>query len=313
MVTYVGNGPYCYANTTSMLLASIGETVSPSVIEVLSGVGLGASWNPQTRSALFGTVAPDVGVSKALDLLGFGYEERSCPDGEPLPLDDLRRALETGPVALGPVDMGCLSYKPRAHGPNGSDHFVLAYAADDAEVHLHDPAGFPHVSLPFDHLEQAWRAEKIGYRRGGFRHWFAPKRHECSSDDDLFERALAWFGTIYETADARASERGWLAGAEAIRPLAVEVRAGRVTPDRVGHITAFHSQRGAKLALDYAAFFDARRADLAALKRRQAESFGRAHTLAVREEWVSLADTLENIASLEDDLADALQSRTSAL
>ena len=36
---------YCYANSTAMLLASAGETVSPRLIEVLSGVGLGAFQN----------------------------------------------------------------------------------------------------------------------------------------------------------------------------------------------------------------------------------------------------------------------------
>jgi len=39
MVPYIGNGPYCYANATAMLLASIGENVPPSQIEVLTGQG----------------------------------------------------------------------------------------------------------------------------------------------------------------------------------------------------------------------------------------------------------------------------------
>src|SRR5688572_1058337 len=180
--TYVGNGAYCYANTTSMLLTSIGEVVPPSLVEVLSGVGLGALWFVARGSIIFGNVVPDTGVSKALDLLGFAYDERSSPDGAPLPLDELRAALEVGPVAIGPVDIGCLTYKPGARGPSGSDHFILLYAMDEAEVRLHDPAGFPHVSLPFDDLEQAWRAEKIGYRRGAFRRWYAPRRPEHVSD-----------------------------------------------------------------------------------------------------------------------------------
>src|SRR5688500_12440830 len=119
--TYVGNGAYCYANTTSMLLASVGETVSPGLIEVLSGVGWGALWIPEQRAILFGQVAPDTGLSKALDLLGFSYEERSSPSDAPLPVEQLRTALQTGPVAIGPVDIGCLSYMPRSRGPNGSD------------------------------------------------------------------------------------------------------------------------------------------------------------------------------------------------
>src|SRR5947207_6249938 len=105
MVPYVGNSHYCYANTTAMLLGSIGEAVSPSLIEPLTGVGLGATWLPDEGIAFFGVVLPDVGVSRALDLLGFDVEERSGADGDPMPLDDLRRGLADGPVALGPPDM----------------------------------------------------------------------------------------------------------------------------------------------------------------------------------------------------------------
>src|SRR5215510_7581102 len=101
MTTYVGNAAYCYANTTAMLLASIGESVSPSLIEVLTGVGLGAWWDRSSRLAFFDSVAPDVGVSRALDLLGFDCLEQAGDEGDPPPLDELRRALAAGPVALG--------------------------------------------------------------------------------------------------------------------------------------------------------------------------------------------------------------------
>ena len=43
-LAYIGNGHYCYANVTAMLLASVGETVPPGQVEVLSGAGLGAAW-----------------------------------------------------------------------------------------------------------------------------------------------------------------------------------------------------------------------------------------------------------------------------
>ena len=52
--------------------------------------------------------------------------------------------------------------------------FVVSEITDDGYLRLHDPAGFPHVSLPLAELEVAWRAERIGYRRGAFRCWLAP-------------------------------------------------------------------------------------------------------------------------------------------
>lgn len=303
---YCGNGAYCYANTTAMLLASIGESVSPSTVEVLTGVGMGAFWIPQSEGILFGAAAPNEGVSSALDLLGFGREERRSADGDPLPLEELREALRHGPVAIGPVDMGCLTYMPSARGPNGVDHFVLLHGLEGDEVCLHDPAGYPHVSLPLADLERAWRAERIGYRRGAFERWYAPRRRETVSDEELFGRALARFGQIYARQGGWAESRGWLAGPRAVREHAAQVRAGCITPTQLGHMTHFVYQLGAKRALDYAAFFAGRREDLAALKGRQAVRFGRAHTLAVRKAWAPLAETLEEIAAIEDELGAAL-------
>ncbi len=49
-------------------------------------------WAAPRRSATSQT-SWDIGVSKALELLGFACEERSSADGAPLPLEDLRRAL----------------------------------------------------------------------------------------------------------------------------------------------------------------------------------------------------------------------------
>jgi hypothetical protein len=106
---YIGNSHYCYANATAMLLASVGEEVAPARVEVLSGVGLGALWLEDAQRLFSGLSAPDRGVSRALDLLGFAYTERAGRDGDPAPFDALREALAGSAVVLGPVDMGELT------------------------------------------------------------------------------------------------------------------------------------------------------------------------------------------------------------
>src|SRR5690242_2072514 len=108
---YIGNGHYCYANATAMLLAAAGEQIAPGLVEVLSGVSLGAGWNEQMDLIFFDTVAPDVGVSRALGVLGFAADERASVDGAPAPLAALAEALAIGPAVLGPVDMGLLLYR----------------------------------------------------------------------------------------------------------------------------------------------------------------------------------------------------------
>ncbi len=79
MIHYIGNGPYCYANATAMLLGTIEEHISPSRIEVLTGVGLGAFWLGDAKLIFFSNLgtAPDIGISKALELVGFNYIEKS--------------------------------------------------------------------------------------------------------------------------------------------------------------------------------------------------------------------------------------------
>jgi len=84
------------------------------------------------------------------------------------------------------------------------------------------------------------------------------------------------------------------------------VWSGHVAPNLKAHLTYFALQLGAKRALDFATFFAPRSPALAALKYTQAELFGKSHTLAVREDWTSLADTLRALANIEEEFRTSL-------
>ena len=180
MISYVGNGPYCYANSAAMLLESAGESVEPRVIEVLSGVGLGAFWVAESQTLFLSGLAsaPDVGLSRSFGLLGFDVDEEAESDGDAIPIDALNLQLGKGPVLLGPLDMGELPYRPNASGANGADHFVLALRIEDGAVVVHDPAGYPAMPISVKALDRAWRADLIEYRRGTYRRWHSPTRVE---------------------------------------------------------------------------------------------------------------------------------------
>ncbi|MFB0538128.1 MAG: hypothetical protein ACETWR_24465 [Anaerolineae bacterium] len=252
----------------------------------------------------FSNTPPDIGVSEALKLLGFECTEKSRPEAEPAPLEELRTDLTKSPAVLGPLDMGYLSYFPWSEP--GVDHFVMAYAMDEDEIHLHDPAGFPHVSLPLDQLERAWKAERIGYRRDYYRYWTLPKRVHHPTEGEIYGRALQYFRSGYQYADDLAARESWTTGHEAILTCADHVRGGEVSPPEVGHMVGFAFKLGATRALDFATFFGFRDAELATLKRRQAKLFGRCHTLAVRKEWSSLADILQELAGVEEEFRVSL-------
>jgi hypothetical protein len=315
MIPYIGNSYYCYADSTAMLLAANGENVSDSRIEVLCGVALGAMWIPESNMIFFGNLAapPDIGISQALDLLGFRFTEKSSETAAPPPFEALRADLAQSPAVLGPLDMGFLRYNPEHPHLNGADHYVLAYRMDDCEIYLHDPIGFPHVALTLEDLEHAWKAERIAYRRGSYRYWTALQRCARPTEEELYIRAIQTFKATYQTSERIAAQepwaKGWAIDREAILKCAGHVRSGNIAPNLKAHLTHFALQLGAKRAFDFALFFEPRSSVLANLKHRQAELFGKSHTLAAREDWASLADALQGLADIEEQFRATLFAR----
>ncbi len=192
LISFHGNGPYCYSNAASMLLSTVGEQVSPREMEAYTGVGLGAFWLPKEKFLFFSSISnpPDLGITRALRLLGFSFEEMVTNDPGKPPFEQLKSDLTSSAAVLGPLDMGYLTHNPLHKRMMGADHFVLAYRFEKDGVMIHDPEGFPSVLLPFRQLELAWRAENIGYHRGHYRYWMRPRRVRHPSPDELYESNL---------------------------------------------------------------------------------------------------------------------------
>jgi hypothetical protein len=307
---YFGNGAYCWANSAAMLLASIGEDISPSTIEVLGGVGIGAMQMPGTNISFFSGFSglPDKGISKALDILGFEYVEKSQNDPENFPLDELKRVLKESPAVLGPLDMGYLAYDPKASGHKRVDHFVFAYNTDHESVHLHDPAGFPCVRIDFDGLRFAWMAEKIGYKRGHYRYWTKVKRVRNPSEDEIYRKAINHFKWVYLNGEKYAKKKGRVVDVEAIKLLAEKAKAKRLQTSDIDMLSGFAFPLGARRALDFASFFTKKDPELANLKTEQAKLFGRCQVLVVKRSWNELKSVLEELAEVEKKFKAALLS-----
>jgi hypothetical protein len=269
-------------------------------------------WMPETTILYFCNLAtpPDKGISQALDLLGFRFAERWSQEAMRPPFEILRTDLAQSPAILGPLDMGFLYYNPLHANFSGADHFVLAYAIDDHEIYLHDPLGFPHVSLSLEHLECAWKAENIDYRRGSYRYWTALQRYAQPAEKELYSRAIQAFQASYQASDRIATHepwaKDWAIGRDAILRCVKQIRQGNVAPHLKAHLINFMLKLGARRALDFAEFFVERSPALATLKSKQAELLGKSHTLAVRENWGLLADTLQTLADIEEKFRIAL-------
>lgn len=301
-IEFYGNLPYCYANSVAMALSVQDEQVSPGLVEVLTGVGLGAV-RIEHGPTFFSTTPAKVpeGLDKALELLGLSFTSVAGPADAQVQ-DLLRTDLATGPVILGPLDMGYLTYIPW-HGPAaGSDHYVVAYAMDDERVFLQDPAGFPCTSLGFDDLTHAWRAERIGYRGGPYQRWLNLRRVSNPTDAEVYSGAIAYFRTLYRDQ----SELGRLTGSEAIRTLAREVGTSGMSDDLRGFYTNFALPLGARRALDFARFFaHGGDAGIATLKQEQARLFGEGLLATNRADWTRVAGALNALAEREAGLEQA--------
>jgi len=308
-IPYIGNGAYCYANSVAMLLASVGEEITPLTIEVLSGVGLGAFILKGTNLLFFGCEVPDNGIDNALRILGFDYLVGSVSKEKPAPISQLKENLKKSPIVIGPLDMGYLVYNPYYLSLRGADHFVLVYGVDKNGVHLHDPAGFPHVILSIDNLKVAWRAKGVWYSEEFYRYWAAPKRIKSPAADEIHKSAIELFKSLYKHSCKRATGENWIVGKDAILKFADRIRSGKVEQGEIEHLTHFALPLGAKRALDYVSFFNVFDGRLADLKKKQAILFGKVHTFAVDKDWKKMIISLEELSEIEEEFRISLLSK----
>ena len=308
LVPFYGNGPYCYSNSTSMLLASSGENIPSAEIEVYTGVGLGAFLIPNEKLLFFSNLAnpPDKGITRALSLLGFEFKETFLDQPGNPPYDKLASDLKTSPAVLGPLDMGYLSHNPLHKRMLGADHFVLAYGSDKDGLLIHDPEGFPNVRVSFSQFETAWRAESIGYRRGYYRYWASSRRVRHPDKEQLYFATLKSFKDIYVEGEKLSSTMKWPVDQDAILMLSKHVKNDKVSPSERGFMVFFAFRLGARRALGYANFFAERNPGLAELKRTQAELFGRSQSQAVDRKWGGLLGSLNLLAETEKEFKETL-------
>lgn len=282
-----------------MLLAFGGEATSPSLVEVLSGVGLGAYFKKSDGVLFFGWEHPDNGIDNALEILGFASGRRSFPRVKKVPWENLEEDLKTSPAVIGPINMGALVYNPDYVSLEGADHFVLVYKIDKNSVVFHDPAGFPCVSLSRQRFETAWKADGLGYGENNYQYWVYPERLSKPNDRRVYQDAIEVFQRLYEISDQKAKRQNELVGEKAILYFADLVEKGRLSDLGREYLTRFVLKLGARRALDYASFFERYERGLSLYKKQQAELFGEAHALAVNGDWRVMAKVIRSLAKAE--------------
>jgi hypothetical protein len=165
VLRYMGNGPYCAANSLSVIFDStVPESGGPgsATIEVLSGTPFGIAIHGDNLTYFTPPGwSPEYGITTAMKLLGWECD-RTCGSQEES-VAILRKATRDRPVLVGQIEMGLLPYVPGIGQAIGADHNIVVIGMEGDMVRAHDVQGWPFVTVPLDALIACWQGNTFAY------------------------------------------------------------------------------------------------------------------------------------------------------
>ncbi|RAG49118.1 peptidase, partial [Burkholderia multivorans] len=218
-------------------------------------------------------------------------------DGAEVDLEEIKRKLETfltnGPVVLGPLDMGHLTYNPNHTILYGVDHFVTVYGIDHQHLYLHDPAGFACMKVAFNDILEAWKAETIDYKRGAYSMWGNFKKVKSPSQTEIYQET------------ARIMKNRYLNGQSGVLECYAKAVAenGLNTEQKQLH-QYFSFKLAAVRNLYLSKFLKDHDSEGARLKEKLAALFGQAHLSCLKEDYQELAHLLYQMAEVDGRFRD---------
>ncbi|WP_308687785.1 peptidase [Streptococcus oralis] len=300
MQMYFGDVSLCYSYSLAMALDAYGYDFKAEFLEAIMVMGNGASIvkkDDQHPLVFFDNGMPDLSISHSLKILGFDYEDFYLKDRAEVDLEEIKRKLETflsnGPVVLGPLDMGHLTYNPNHTILYGVDHFVTVYDIDNQYLYLHDPAGFACMKVAFNDILEAWKAEAIDYKRGAYSMWGNFKKVKSPSQTEIYQET------------ARIMKNRYLNGKNGI----LECYAKAVAENGLNiEQKQLHQYFSFKLAavrnLYLSKFLKDHDSEGARLKEELATLFGQAHLSCLKEDYQELSRLLYQIAEVDGRFRD---------
>ena len=300
MQMYFGDVSLCYSYSLAMALDAYGYDFKADFLEAIMVMGNGASIvkeDEQHPLVFFDNGMPDLSISNSLKILGFDYEDFYVKDGAEVDLEEIKAKLESflsnGPVVLGPLDMGHLTYNPNHTILYGVDHFVTVYAVDGQHLYLHDPAGFACMKIAFNDILEAWKAEAIDYKRGAYSMWGNFKKVKSPSQTQIYQETAKIMRSRYLDGQSNVLEVYAKAVAE----------NGLNTEQKQLH-QYFSFKLAAVRNLYLSKFLKDHDPEGARLKEELATLFGQAHLSCLKEDYQELAHLLYKIAEADRRFKD---------
>ena len=300
MQMYFGDVSLCYSYSLAMALDAYGYDFKAEFLEAIMVMGNGASIvkkDEQHPLVFFDNGMPDLSISHSLKILGFDYEDFYLKDGAEVDLEEIKGKLESflsnGPVVLGPLDMGHLTYNPNHTILYDVDHFVTVYALDGQYLYLNDPAGFACMKVAFTDIIEAWKADAIDYKRGAYSMWGNFRKVKSPSQTEIYQET------------ARIMKNRYLNGQSGVLEFyAKSVAENGLNTEQKQLHQYFSFKLAAVRNLYLSKFLKDHDPEGARLKEELASLFGQAHLSCLKEDYQELAHLLYQIAEVDGRFRD---------
>lgn len=304
MVPFEGRMSYCLMRSLQMVLAHQGHTYPVEWLECVSGEPFGFVYI-QGRPDLFGVVGYEYHLAgqRMLTALGYDHAFTSAGTDDATALAALDQALASGPVVVGMLDMGYLTYVPDHANALGSDHAIVVLAHQPGMLTVHDPAGYPAASLPEADFLEAWRRDV--YTGAPYGLWRVGGQRETPANGAILDGAIANARALFTRADEEIAPGVTLRfGPGAMRLMAADLRA---TPERgLGGMPYFNWRVSGQRCFDGATFLRERLPGAAAIRWEQCLLYGALQQASLNAGRSRIPDLLERQADLEEAFIDAL-------
>lgn len=303
LVPFAGRMSYCLIRSLHMVLAYHGQRYELPWMECVSGQAFEFVY--VRGEQLHFTVIGDrynLAGERLLRTLNYSYSHTgfASPDAA---LAALERALRDGPVAVGMLDMGYLSYNPNHQQLYGSDHAIVILALQPDSVVVHDPAGFVAVPLPLADFLEAWQRDVYTGKPYGL--WQIGAQSQPPSDEEIWQKTIAYARSSLSR-DKQMLGPGIEAiyGPDGMRALAADLPAWP-EPD-LGALPYFSWQVSAQRCIDSAFFLRERLPEAAALRWEECQIYGSLQQASAAGQRERLPALLTQLASLEERFIAAI-------
>lgn len=303
MVPFEGRMSYCLIKSLQMVLAERGHVYPLPWLEWVSGSAFEFVY-VRDQKRFFAVVGDYYHRSgeHLLRTLNYDYTYTSSAD-DASALAALREALAQGPVALGMLDMGYLSYIPNHQQLRGVDHAIVVLTLLPDKVVVHDPDGLVAVPLALPDFLNAWKRDVYTGKPYGL--WKIGAQGTPPSADTIWEKTLAHARVhMARGEEAAADGTPLLYGPNGMRQLAADIRAWPQID--LGGLPYFSWRVSAQRCLDCAFYFRERMPEAAAIRWEECQIYGQLQAASAANNRAALPDLLEQLAEREERFIAAL-------